>query len=112
MEREWRTLSVVEGVALRGGTGLIRERARAEHGLAYEIRYPAGVASAEHSHDHDSIVHVLEGRLRGTVDGVWSELGPGDVLVHPRGVRHHVEALTDSRWIEFKAPLPGRPPVG
>ncbi|PKV93477.1 Cupin domain-containing protein [Amycolatopsis echigonensis] len=112
MEQEWRTLSVVEGQPLRGGTGLIRERARAEHGLAYEIRYPAGVASAEHSHDHDSIVHVLEGRLRGTVDGVWSELGPGDVVVHPRGVRHHVEALADSRWIEFKAPLPGRPPVG
>jgi quercetin dioxygenase-like cupin family protein len=83
----------------------------AESGLAYLIHYPAGVASPTHAHDHDSIVYVLSGKLRGTVDGVEAVLEPGDSVLHPRGVAHHVEALTDSMWVEFKSPLPARPPL-
>ncbi|SEP52896.1 Cupin domain-containing protein [Amycolatopsis saalfeldensis] len=108
---EWRTLSTVEGRPLLGGTSRVRELQRAPSGLAYEIHYPAGVASPPHSHDHDSIVYLLEGHLKGTVDGVEASLRPGDSVLHPRGVTHQVEAIVDSAWVEFKSPLPERPPV-
>jgi quercetin dioxygenase-like cupin family protein len=109
--RTWQPLMAVEGLPLRGGHGRFRLAERAPSGLAYLIHYPAGVASPTHRHDHDSIVYVLSGRLHGAVDGVESELGPGDSVLHPKDVPHHVEALEDSTWIEFKSPLPGRPPI-
>ena len=108
---EWRTLSTVEGRPLRGGTGRVRELQRAPSGLAYEIHYPAGVASLPHSHDHDSIVYLLEGHLTGMVDGIEASLRPGESILHPRGVTHHVEAIVDSTWVEFKSPLPEQPPL-
>ncbi|WP_326566806.1 cupin domain-containing protein [Amycolatopsis rhabdoformis] len=108
---EWQEVSTVEGQRLLNGTAFVRERERAAHGLVYEIRYPAGVGSPVHQHDHDSVIYVLEGRLTGVVGGVRGELGPGDTVVHPRGVDHQVTAIVDSRWLEFKAPLPARSPL-
>ncbi|QYN23627.1 cupin domain-containing protein [Amycolatopsis sp. DSM 110486] len=108
---EWLEVSTVEGRQLTGGTAFVRERERAAHGLVYEIRYPAGVGSPVHSHDHDSVIYVLEGRLSGVVGGVPGEFGPGDTVVHPRGVDHQVHAIVDSRWLEFKAPLPKNSPL-
>ncbi|MDQ7808158.1 cupin domain-containing protein [Amycolatopsis sp. A133] len=110
-EQVWQPLRTVEGLPLHGGEGRFRQLERAASGLAYLIHYPAGVASPTHAHDHDSIVYVLSGRLRGAVDGVEAVLEPGDSALHPRGVAHHVEALTDSMWVEFKSPLPQRPPI-
>ena len=110
-EQVWQPLAKVEGLPLLGGEGRFRLLERAAGGLAYLIHYPAGVSSPPHAHDHDSIVYVLSGRLRGTVYGVDAVLEPGDSAVHPRGVEHCVEALTDAMWVEFKSPLPERPPI-
>ncbi|MEV4599330.1 hypothetical protein AB0K15_18195 [Amycolatopsis sp. NPDC049253] len=57
---EWLEVSTVEGRRLTGGTAFVRERERAAHGPGCEIRYPAGVGSPVHSHDHDSVSYVLE----------------------------------------------------
>ncbi|WP_410615377.1 cupin domain-containing protein [Amycolatopsis sp. lyj-109] len=110
-EQVWQPLVTVEGLPLQGGEGRFRLLETAASGLAYLIHYPAGVSSPPHAHDHDSIGYVLSGRLRGAVDGVEAVLEPGDSVLHPRGVTHHVEALTDSMWVEFKSPLPVRPPI-
>jgi quercetin dioxygenase-like cupin family protein len=110
-EQVWQPLVTVEGLPLVGGEGRFRLLETASSGLAYLIHYPAGVSSPPHAHDHDSIVYVLSGRLRGAVDGVEAVLEPGASVVHPRGVTHRVEALMDSMWVEFKSPLPGRPPI-
>ncbi len=93
---DWRALTAVEGLPLLGGQGRMRLLEQAPSGLAYLIHYPAGVASPPHAHDHDSIVYVLSGRLRGAVGGVSAELGPGDSILYPK---------------EVKSPLPSRPPV-
>ncbi|KFU78970.1 Cupin domain-containing protein [Amycolatopsis lurida] len=107
----WTPMSTVEGLPLIGGQGRFRTLATAEGGLAYEISYPAGVASPVHSHDHDSIVYLVSGSLRGTLDSRDVTLEAGGTIVHPRGVPHSVEAIVDSQWIEFKTPLPARPPI-
>ncbi|MCS7476978.1 cupin domain-containing protein [Umezawaea endophytica] len=101
---EWQTMTSVEGLPLLGGAGRFRVPARTGSGLLMEIEYPAGVASPEHSHDHDSFVYLLSGHLRGTLAGEQCELLPGQTLVHPKGVVHSVEAVETSRWLEFKAP--------
>ncbi|MDQ0382096.1 cupin domain-containing protein [Amycolatopsis thermophila] len=103
---DFRTLTHVEGLELTGGPGRFRVLRESPRGLLLEICYPAGVASPEHSHDHDSFVYVLSGELTGTIDGEPVRLGPGDTAVHPRGVPHTVAAVTDGRWLEFKAPAP------
>ena len=55
---------------------------------------------------HDSIVYVVSGKLKGTMDGKEFIMGPGDVCRHPKGVLHGVEALEDSVIMECKSPAP------
>ncbi|TQM38737.1 cupin domain-containing protein [Pseudonocardia cypriaca] len=102
--RSWPLLTNVEGLPLLGGHGHVRIRLRENHGVLFEIFYPAGVASPEHRHAHDSFVHLLSGRLIGTAGGEPAQLEPGECLAHPEGVLHTVEAVVDSRWLEFKSP--------
>ncbi|MFB9905855.1 cupin domain-containing protein [Allokutzneria oryzae] len=101
---EWTPLRAVEGQAMIGGEGRYRVRGRSEHGVLLEITYPAGVASPVHVHDHDSHVYLMRGHVVGTLDGEPVELRAGEVVVHPRGVPHSVEAVAESTWLEFKSP--------
>jgi quercetin dioxygenase-like cupin family protein len=106
--RTWSTLTTVEGLALLGGTGRMRARQQTGRGVLLEIEFPAGVRSPEHPHDHDSFIYLLAGHLTGTIDGRPVELHEGETVLHPAGVRHTVEALADSRWLEFKTPPTAR----
>jgi quercetin dioxygenase-like cupin family protein len=101
---KWKELTLVEGRPLLGGSGRARVRLHGTEGLLLEVTYPAGVSSPEHSHRHDSYLYLLSGHLAGTLDGKPIELRPGETLLHPSGVPHSIEAVTDSRWLEFKAP--------
>jgi quercetin dioxygenase-like cupin family protein len=101
---DWPPLTTVEGFALLGGQGRYRVALRTERGLLLEIEYPAGVRSPGHVHDHDSFIYLLAGHVRGTIAGEPGELRAGETLLHPRCVPHTVEAVTTSRWLEFKTP--------
>ena len=49
-----------------------------------------------HRHAGESeTIHVLEGRFASTVDGVTTELGPGDTVHVPQGVEHSGALLGD-----------------
>ena len=47
----------------------------------------------DHSHPHEQMGYLLEGRLEFTVGGVTRLLGPGDIWRIPGGVSHRVRAL-------------------
>ena len=47
----------------------------------------------EHSHPHEQMGMVLEGRAEFTIGGETRVLGPGDMYLMPSGVRHKVTAL-------------------
>jgi len=47
----------------------------------------------DHSHPHEQMGILLEGRLEFTVAGVTHLLGPGDMWRIPGGVVHRVQAL-------------------
>jgi quercetin dioxygenase-like cupin family protein len=69
-----------------------------------EVRMRAGVASSLHTHAHESVLYVVSGRLRTTVNNEIFVLGPGDVCRHPRDASHRVEALEDTVFVEVKSP--------
>jgi quercetin dioxygenase-like cupin family protein len=76
---------IFPGVELRStaGTNLMLSVVRLE---------PESVV-LDHSHPHEQMGYLLEGRLEFTVGGVTRVLGPGDIWRIPGGVVHGVRAL-------------------
>jgi quercetin dioxygenase-like cupin family protein len=44
-----------------------------------------------HHDDFDQLVLILGGRCKYYVDGVPHEMGPGSMLLVPRGAEHYIE---------------------
>lgn len=59
----------------------------------------------EHSHEHEQVVVVQEGRLQLTVDGQSHVLEPGQVYVIPPHVPHSAVALTPCRVLDVFSPV-------
>src|SRR6188768_1506090 len=59
----------------------------------FEFDVPAGTrVAAAHSHDdYEETIYGLEGVLTWTVEGTPIEVGPGDVLLIPRGAVHQFD---------------------
>jgi len=57
------------------------------------VRLEPGSVVLDHSHPHEQMGILLEGRLEFTVGGVTRLLGPGDMWRIPGGVVHGVRAL-------------------
>jgi quercetin dioxygenase-like cupin family protein len=83
---------------------VVRELLWGDNAVLVEMTAPAGFAAPLHAHEHESLVYVLSGRMRATVEGETRELGPGDAVLHVARVPHRIEAMVDTRWIEIKAP--------
>ena len=58
-----------------------------------------------HSHPHEQIAMLQEGRFELTVDGECRELEPGEVVVIPSGIEHSGRAITASRVIDVFSPV-------
>jgi len=74
------------------------EGAEAEGSVAvFEFDVPAGSrVAAAHSHDgYEETIYGLEGVLTWTVEGVSSDVGPGEALVIPRGAVHQFDNRGD-----------------
>ncbi len=54
----------------------------------------AGAVMPMHSHLHQQVAHVLQGRFELTVDGVTKTLEPGMIAVIPPHVPHGGKAIT------------------
>jgi quercetin dioxygenase-like cupin family protein len=59
----------------------------------------------EHSHVHEQVVNMLEGRLELTVDGKMHTLGSGQVLVIPSNAVHSGRALTPCKVLDVFSPV-------
>lgn len=64
-----------------------------------------GAVLPEHSHPHEQIVNLLEGRYELVVDGEPHVLEAGQVLVVPGGARHHGRAHTTCRILDVFSPV-------
>ncbi|MBE0548262.1 MAG: cupin domain-containing protein [Rubrivivax sp.] len=95
----------IEGTPTKGDF-LIKPLLKGDHMSLMEVRLQPGVASAPHVHAHESLIYVVKGKLRTTVESNVTVLGPGDVGRHPAHVAHSVEALEETIFIEIKSPTP------
>jgi quercetin dioxygenase-like cupin family protein len=90
----------------------IRELLWGDEAVLIQVDAPAGYDAEPHVHDHESLIYLVSGRVRATVGDETFQLGPGDAMLHPQGVMHHVEALAETRWIEIKSPPRATWPTG
>jgi quercetin dioxygenase-like cupin family protein len=93
----------VEGKPVTGAMR-VQRLLRGRNALMVRFDVARGTATPIHRHEHESLLYVVRGRLRATVGGAVHELGSGDAVLHPPGVKHAVEALARATWIEVKAP--------
>lgn len=80
---------------------------RSEYFEVIKIHFAKGQGAKPHSHKHEQLTYILEGRLRVTIgagEEVY-EIGPGQATFNPIDVVHSVEALEDTTALSIKAPL-------
>ena len=99
--------------AIQVGPITIRFRVEAEQSggsvTMFEFDVPAGtVLPAAHSHDgYEETIYGLEGVLTWTVGGGQVDVGPGEVLVIPRGVVHAFANPSDTDATALAVVTPG-----
>ena len=87
--------------AIQVGPITIRFRVEAEQSAGsvtmFEFDVPAGIAlPAAHSHDgYEETIYGVDGVLTWTVEGVETDVGPGDALLIPRGAVHRFDNTRD-----------------
>jgi quercetin dioxygenase-like cupin family protein len=59
----------------------------------------------EHSHHHEQVVNMIEGKFELIVDGESHVLSAGDVFVIPSNVPHSGRSLTDCKIIDVFHPV-------
>jgi quercetin dioxygenase-like cupin family protein len=97
-------MTAVEGRPL-GGEVQLRTLMVTPRMLFVETTFAAGQASQPHVHaDHESIVYVVSGKVRVTIDGREFVACPGDAWYNEPGVLHHIEALEPTVSVEVKSP--------
>lgn len=86
------------------------EGAEAEGSVAvFEFDVPAGSrVAAAHSHDgYEETIYGLDGVLTWTIDGVPTEVGPGEAVCIRRGVVHHFDNRHDADATALAIVTPG-----
>lgn len=71
------------------------------------LNYKKGEGAKEHTHPHEQIIIVLEGKMRVTLDDEVSEIGPGYACHMPPNVPHSIEVLEDLQIISCKGVIDG-----
>ena len=65
----------------------------------------AGHTLPEHSHIHEQVSQILEGKFKLVVDGVAHMLEPGKIVVIPSNTKHYGVSLTDCKLIDVFSPV-------
>ncbi len=71
------------------------------------LRFEKGEGASPHQHPQEQIMYVIEGRLRVTLDGETTELGPGEAFHATPMVLHDVTALEDTQVLSCKSLVDG-----
>jgi quercetin dioxygenase-like cupin family protein len=75
----------LSGVRIRGLSSPARG---ATETMTYLVELGGDQRVPDHTHDHEEVSHLVSGRWIVSIDGVDSELRPGDTAVIPAGVVH------------------------
>ncbi len=84
-------------------------------GFGGVLRLAPGEYVTEHLHPYsEEFLHIVRGRLEMSLDGASVELGPGDSLLVPVGVRHRLvnTGTVPAEAVFHLSPLAPRPELG
>jgi quercetin dioxygenase-like cupin family protein len=85
--------------------GLTRKTlAQSQSMMICEFRFDAQVEIPIHSHPHDQVGYLVEGRVEMTIDGKKYELNKGDSYCAPSNVPHGVYTLEPSVIVDTFCP--------
>ncbi|MCI0471249.1 MAG: cupin domain-containing protein [Candidatus Aminicenantes bacterium] len=65
----------------------------------------AGASLPEHSHPHEQVANIIEGRFDFNLEGEKRIIEPGDIVAIPSNARHGGRAVTDCRIIDVFYPI-------
>lgn len=68
--------------------GIARQMVVGDNLMICRFRFAAHLVTPEHSHPHEQMSMVMQGRVRFFVEGQERIASPGDVLHFPSGCRH------------------------
>ena len=75
--------------------------------LLCRVSYDAGKSVARHAHEHtEQVMLILDGEVEMTIEEATRTLGPGDVVVVNRGLRHTLHSADGVTFMEALAPVP------
>ncbi len=83
-------------------------RGKFQHGANMTIVYweiDEGSELPEHSHEHEQIATVYEGKFELTIDGSTKILEPGMVAVIPSNAIHSGKAVTNCKLTDVFSPV-------
>ena len=83
-------------------------RARFIHSEKMTMSYwyiDAGSELPEHSHPHEQISQVIEGKFKLTIDGESMIMTPGITAIIPSNAVHSGEAMTDCQVMDIFVPV-------
>lgn len=69
----------------------------------WEIK--SGSQLPEHSHKHEQVANLTEGKFELTIDGKTKILEPGQIAVIPSNSIHSGKALTDCKILDIFSPV-------
>ena len=99
-------VGTLEGKPVYGGELEVKLRVSGDEMILLEIFYAAGVGTPLHSHTHESVIYLVSGKLKGTIDGKEIVMLPGDTCRHPRASCTAWKRWRYSVIIESKSPAP------
>jgi len=70
------------------GEGIARQMVVGDNLMICRFRFAPHLVTPEHSHPHEQMSVVMQGRVRFFVEGQERIASPGDVLHFPSGCRH------------------------
>jgi quercetin dioxygenase-like cupin family protein len=73
--------------------------------MAVRVEAPKRSLAPAHSHPHEQMTLVIQGRLRFRVGDEWREVGPLEILHIPSEVEHEAEVLEDTLFFDLFHPV-------
>lgn len=67
-------------------------------------RIVEGASLPNHSHHHEQVANMIEGKMEFNLNGEVRMISPGDVVVIPPNVPHSGKAVTECRIIDVFHP--------
>ena len=70
-----------------------------------EVSFETGAKGNFHTHPHEQITYVAEGRFSFTIAGQTSEVVKGDSLYMPSGAEHGCTCLEKGKLVDVFSPM-------